>query len=37
MLEHAVTHLVVVDPERDRPVGMISTLDVARLVGFGIA
>ena len=30
MHEHALTHLVVVEPDEDRPVGIISTLDVAR-------
>jgi hypothetical protein len=30
MAEQAVTHLVVVDPRSVRPVGVISTLDVAR-------
>lgn len=29
MTEHAITHLVVVDPARPRPVGVISTLDIA--------
>ena len=30
MAEQAVTHLVVVDPRSVRPVGVISTFDVAR-------
>jgi CBS domain-containing protein len=30
--EHAVTHLVVVDSPSLRPVGVISTLDIARVV-----
>jgi CBS domain-containing protein len=30
MTEHATAHLVVVDPETLRPVGVLSTLDVAR-------
>lgn len=30
MEQHAVTHLVVVSEERGRPVGVLSTLDVAR-------
>jgi CBS domain-containing protein len=30
MTEHAVTHLIVVDPESTRPVGVLSTLDLAR-------
>lgn len=37
MLDHAVTHALVVDPETDRPVGVISTLDVARIVAWGRA
>jgi CBS domain-containing protein len=35
MNEHRVTHLIVVDPERDRPVGVVSTLDIARVVAYG--
>ena len=35
MLEHGVTHVVVVEPRSARPVGVLSTLDVARaLAGF---
>lgn len=30
MAEEQVTHLVVVEPGTDRPVGVLSTLDVAR-------
>jgi len=30
MSEHEITHLVVVDPELTRPIGVLSTLDVAR-------
>ena len=37
MDEHGVTHLIVVDPERDRPLGIVSTLDIARVVGYGVA
>jgi hypothetical protein len=34
MTEHEVTHLVVVDAESDKPLGVLSTLDVAaRLAG----
>ena len=33
MTEHAVAHLVVVDPTCLRPIGVLSTLDVARAVG----
>ena len=32
MAEHEVAHLVVVDSETSRPVGVISTLDVAKAV-----
>jgi CBS domain-containing protein len=32
MTEHGVSHLVVVDP-RQRPVGVISTLDIASVLG----
>jgi len=32
MGEHGVTHLIVVDPDSDRPVGVISTLDVAAVL-----
>jgi CBS domain-containing protein len=30
MTRHGVSHLVVVDPVKDRPLGVISTLDLAR-------
>jgi CBS domain-containing protein len=33
MVEHATTHLVVVDPAGRRPVGVLSTLDVAVALG----
>jgi len=36
MAEHGVTHLVVVDP-RGRPVGMLSTLDLAGVVAWSRA
>jgi CBS domain-containing protein len=32
MTEHEVSHLIVVDPITDRPVGVLSTLDVARIL-----
>jgi CBS domain-containing protein len=32
MSEHEVTHAIVVDPESARPVGVLSTLDVARVL-----
>jgi CBS domain-containing protein len=30
MLEHEVSHLIVVEPRSARPVGVLSTLDIAR-------
>lgn len=33
MSEHEVTHLVVVDPDTTKPVGVLSTLDVAAVLG----
>jgi CBS domain-containing protein len=30
MTEYAVAHLVVVEPDTGRPVGVLSTLDLAR-------
>jgi CBS domain-containing protein len=35
MTEHETAHLVVVSPDTGRPVGMLSTLDVARAAGGG--
>jgi CBS domain-containing protein len=35
MTEHETAHLVVVSPDTGRPVGMLSTLDVARAVDGG--
>jgi len=37
MIEHGVTHLVVVDPQSDKAVGVLSTLDVAGLLAWGRA
>jgi CBS domain-containing protein len=37
MLEHEVTHLVVVDPGSGRPLGVLSSLDVAGLLAWGRA
>jgi predicted transcriptional regulator len=35
MVEHEVSHLIVVEPHSTRPIGVLSTLDVARsLAGF---
>jgi CBS domain-containing protein len=36
MTERGLSHLLVVDPGSDRPVGVLSTLDIARVVG-GVA
>jgi len=33
MAEHEMTHLVVVDPSTKKPVGVLSTLDVAAVLG----
>jgi CBS domain-containing protein len=33
MAEHEVTHLVVVDPKTAKPVGVVSTLDLAAVLG----
>jgi CBS domain-containing protein len=35
MDEHETAHLVVVSPDTGRPVGMLSTLDIARMVDGG--
>jgi len=35
MDEHETAHLVVVSPDTGRPVGMLSTLDVARMIDGG--
>jgi len=35
MLSHKVSHLVVIDPDRQRPVGIISTLDIAGVLAWG--
>jgi CBS domain-containing protein len=37
MTEHCVTHLVVVQPETAKPVGVISTLDIAGVLAWGEA
>ena len=37
MIEHDMTHLVVVDPTADKAVGVLSTLDVAGLLAWGRA
>lgn len=35
MAQHGVAHLAVIDPASRRPIGVISTLDVARAVAAG--
>lgn len=35
MAEHGVAHLAVVDPPSGRPVGVVSTLDIARSIAAG--
>ena len=32
MVEHGVSHVIVADPSHDVPLGILSTLDVARLL-----
>ena len=35
MLTHGTGHLVVVDPETERPIGILSTLDIAGILAWG--
>jgi CBS domain-containing protein len=37
MLTHSSTHVLVVDPAKQRPIGMLSTLDIAGLLAWGEA
>jgi CBS domain-containing protein len=37
MLEHRVSHVVVVAPDAQRPIGILSTLDVAGVLAWGEA
>ena len=37
MLTHRAPHLLVIDPAKQRPVGMLSTLDVAGILAWGEA
>jgi CBS domain-containing protein len=37
MVRRAVTHAVVVDRDRGRPLGVLSALDVARVLALGRA
>jgi CBS domain-containing protein len=36
MAQHGIAHLAVTDPDFDRPIGVISTLDIARAIGAGL-
>jgi CBS domain-containing protein len=36
MLEHDTSHVVVVEPRTGRPVGVLSTLDIAGILGWGL-
>jgi CBS domain-containing protein len=35
MAQHGIAHLAVIDPESRRPIGVISTLDIAQAVAAG--
>jgi CBS domain-containing protein len=35
MLDQSTSHAVVVEPRTDRPVGVLSTLDIAGILGWG--
>ena len=35
MLTHSAPHLVVVDPDSQRPIGILSTLDIAGILAWG--
>jgi CBS domain-containing protein len=35
MLDQHTSHAIVVDPRTDRPVGVLSTLDIAGILGWG--
>jgi CBS domain-containing protein len=37
MAEHETSHLIVVDPRWDEPVGVLSTLDLAGIIAWGRA
>jgi CBS domain-containing protein len=37
MLTHGTPHVLVIDPAKQRPVGMLSTLDVAGVIAWGEA
>ena len=35
MAQHGIAHLAVVEPESGRPIGVLSTLDIARAIAVG--
>jgi CBS domain-containing protein len=35
MSEHECSHLIVIDPDSDRPIGVVSTLDIVRGLSWG--
>ena len=37
MRAHGVSHVMVVDPQQNQPLGVVSTLDVAGIVAWGQA
>ena len=37
MFTHNVSHLVVIEPETQRPIGILSTADVAGVLAWGEA
>jgi CBS domain-containing protein len=37
MLEHGVSHMIVIDPETGRPTGVLSTLDIIGVLAWGEA
>jgi len=37
MRAHSVSHVMVIDPQRNQPLGVVSTLDVAGIVAWGQA
>lgn len=37
MLNHGTTHVIVIDPDSQRPIGVLSTLDIAGLLAWGEA
>ena len=37
MLEHRASHIIVIDPESQRPIGVLSTLDIIGVLAWGEA